>query len=280
MAKEFTRKFLPSDEPQEFPSGNIMLFLIRDTFRLHTLLAFGAVAQILLCAIFPLKWAIVPAAGLLLNSAVTTIIQIKSPQSHIFRDGVVEGRTTSQIPSDKGTFGPEPSAGSVVVFQLGIQYNHPMGVFGPGRKEIAGSFLKMNNDLMRRREELGLLSMSRWRGNERETNNTLLLTYYFKDVHSLNRFAHEELHRKAWDMYLSSTYKKHIGVFHETYVISAKHYESLYANCRPVLLARGMARCEMESGKKWVNTLVSANSSALKTHYSRLGRDANGDVKT
>lgn len=253
--------------------------MIKDAFKLHTLLLFGAIGQILLCAVLPMKWAIVPAAGLLLNAVVTTFIQLMSPGSNSFREGVVDGRVTAQLPSEKGTFGPEAATGSVVVFQLGIQYNHPLGVFGPGRAEVASSFMKMNKDLMARREELGLLGMSRWRGNERETNNTLLLTYYFKDVQSINRFAQEEIHRKGWDMYNASTWKKHVGVFHETYSISAKHFETVYDNCRPVLMGRGLVKCETEAGEKWVNTLVSADTPLLKTQYGRFGRDTKGNVK-
>jgi heme-degrading monooxygenase HmoA len=278
MGNNFVNKALPTDRPMGFPAGNIMMFLIRDTFKLPTIMLFGALLQILVCAVLPMRWAIVPASCLLLNAVVTTIIQLMAPEPNAFKSGVVDGRVTAQLPSEKGTFSSEPSVGEVVVFQLGIQYNHPLGVFGPGRMEVSQSFTKMNDDLMKRRDEFGLLGMSRWRGNERETHNTMLLTYYFKDVQSINRFAHEELHRRGWDQYHASEWKNHIGIFHETYVAPAKHFESIYANCRPVLLGRGLAKCETEAGPKWVNTLVDADNPVLKTHYTRLGRDAKGNI--
>jgi heme-degrading monooxygenase HmoA len=278
MSKEFTRRILPSDDLIKFPEGDIMNFLLKDTFKLRTIVAGGALAQILLCAALPLKWAMVPALCICLNAFVTTLCQLWSPQTSSFLDGVVEDRSTAQLPTEKGNFGSEPATGSVVVFQLGIQYNHPLGVFGPGRKELAAAFMRMNKDLMLRREELGLISVSRWRGNERETNNTFMLTYFFKDVQSLNQFAHEEAHRQGWESYLASDYKRYIGIFHETYVVPRKSYESLYANCRPILFGRGQVACETEAGTKWVNTLVSARDPRLKTHFLRLGRDREGNV--
>lgn len=134
----------------------------------------------------------------------------------------------------------------------------------------------MNENLLERRDELGLINISEWNGGSAATANTRLMTYYFKDVESIHRFAHEEMHRKAWDWYNAGK-MDHIGIFHETFVVPAHSYETIYANCRPLLLGAGLVKCEdMEGERKWRNTLVSADSVELKSQWQRLNRDGNG----
>lgn len=257
----------------------LLQFFLADAFNLRTLVLGGALIQIGLSSILPTRWAIVPASTLLFTSIVKTIFQMLSPRDNLFMKGVIPGRTTAQLPTEFGAFGPDPANQSVVVFHLGIQWNHPLGFFAPGVAEISKHFLAMSQELLLRRDELGLLSVSDWRGAERGRNNTYLIAYYFKDVESIHRFAHEDLHRMAWDNY-ASTKPAHIGVFHETFEVPARAYESMYVNCHPLLLGRGLVACEDKEGEEmWVNTLVSADTPALKTQYARMGRDETGVPK-
>ncbi|KAL4725938.1 hypothetical protein ACLX1H_006612 [Fusarium chlamydosporum] len=124
----------------------------------------------------------------------------------------------------------------------------------------------MSKDLEAHRDEYGLLTSSSWRADERSSNNTLLNIYYFRDVEGLHRFAHGDIHRKAWD-YINKTKPKHIGVFHETYSVPERAYENIYFNCRPVLMGRASVRTTPvgEEEERWTNTLVSADTPALKT---------------
>lgn len=214
-----------------------------------------------------------PSAILLLGYAVTTLIHYLAPASpsNPYTQHVVSGRTTAQLPGPSGSFGAEPAAQGLVVFNLGVQWNHPLGILCPGGKEIAQRFTAMNADLLRRREELGLVSINDWKGASVETASSLVITYYFRDVASIHRFAHEELHRKAWDWYNAHRFP-HIGIFHETFVVPAHSHENIYVNCIPVGLGRGAVRCEDVKGEEqWANTLVSADTPALKTQTSRLG---------
>lgn len=253
-------------------------FFLTDAVSKQTIILGGALLQIILSAILPARWAAVPAAVLLFNSVIKTIIQLRSPHGNDFMTGVIPGRTTAQLPSETGSFGPDPASQSVVVFHLGIQWNHPLGFLAPGARDLSKNYAAMMKDLLSRQEELGLLSVSDWRGKERGCNNTYLLTFYFKDVASIHRFAHEELHRAAWDNFVA-TKPAHIGVFHETFEVPARAYESMYVNCSPLLMGRGQARCETKEGERWVNSLVSADTPALKTQYARMGRDEMGVPK-
>jgi hypothetical protein len=120
--------------------------------------------QIILCAI--------PCATVLLISILTTIQNCFQPKTNPFMTDVVPGRTTAQIPGKNGKYSPEPGKGSVVVFHLGIQYNHPLGIFAPRMLEISNKFLSMQQYILRRKDELGLLAVQNWRGSERSSNNT------------------------------------------------------------------------------------------------------------
>lgn len=103
-----------------------------------------------------------------------------------------------------------------------------------------------------------------------------MTSYYFKNVEAIHQFAHEEMHRKAWDWYKAGTYD-HIGIFHETFVVPAHSYETIYENCKPLMLGAGLVKCgEMEGERKWRNTLVSADNVGLKSQWQRMNRDGNG----
>ncbi|RDL31032.1 Uncharacterized protein BP5553_09821 [Venustampulla echinocandica] len=238
-------------------------FLFSNQFKLQTILSLGSLLQIILCATFPLRYAAVPATTLLLISILTTIQQCFRPQKSPFMVGVLPGRTTAQIPDEFGQYGPELSKGSVVVFHLGIQYNHPLGIFAPHIRQIANQFQAMDEDMVRRKDELGLLGVSMWRGNERSSNNTMLIKYYFKDTESVHQFAREAHHQKAWSYY-NRHKPSYVGIFHETFIVNGG-YENVYVNCYPVLLGRGEVKAtgkQNEEGE-WLGTLVSADNLRL-----------------
>ncbi|KAF7554045.1 hypothetical protein G7046_g6922 [Stylonectria norvegica] len=252
-------------------------FFHKDCFKLQTIVLIGAILQVLLCALVPLRWAVVPAAVLLLNSVLITVFQLLTKSPTEFNAATIPGRATAQFPRADGSFGTQPGAAPVVVFNLGVQWNHPLGLFAPGVMEVSERFIAMDKDLASRREELGLLSGSAWRGDDRKSNNTFVMTYYFKDVESIHRFAHEPLHRETWD-WINASKHTHIGIFHETFCVPAQAYETVYVNCNPVLLGRAAIRVqEAKGGGKWMNSLVNANVPALKTQYARLSRNERGD---
>lgn len=243
---------------------------------------FGALLQLLLCAALPMRWAVVPPCVMLIHSIALTVIQTLSDDKNTFMHGVVPGRTTAQVPSPvDGSFGSRPGAQPVVVFNLGVQYNHPLGMLAPEVKQMGEYFEAMRADLHERRHDLGLLDMSFWRGADRDSNSTMLMTMFFRDLEGLHRFAHEPIHREAWDWWHAKARNpKHIGIFHETFCVPAGAYETLYVNCRPVLMGRGQVRTG-EEGKDqvWRSTLVGADNVLLKTQYSRMDRDENGVPK-
>ncbi|KAF4988018.1 hypothetical protein FDECE_15219 [Fusarium decemcellulare] len=278
---EFQPKLAPTRKPLTYIPKAETFFIFKDGLKPHTVVLVGSILQLVLCAALPLRWAIVPPAILVLNSAITTILQVQSPKSNEYNENVVPGRATAQLPNSNGDFGNKPGAKPVVVFHLGVQVNHPLGLAAPSFNKVAEYFLAMQKELSNRREDFGMLGFSNWRGDERRSNNTLLLVYYFRDIEGLHRFAHEELHRKAWD-WISKSKLKHIGIFHETFCVPAHAYETVYVNCHPVMLGRASVKTtgvQKEEEETWVNSLVSADIPTLKTQWARLSGDEKGNPK-
>ncbi|RBR08702.1 uncharacterized protein FIESC28_10156 [Fusarium coffeatum] len=276
---EFQPKLNPAPKPFKFPSKSGLAFLLKDCFKPQVAIAIGCFIQVVLCAILPFHWAVVPSAAVLLNSLITTLVQVvRIPKPNEFNEGIVPGRVTAQLPSPTGSFGNEPGANSVVVFHLGFQINHPLGLAAPGVDEMNVHFTAMQKELNRNRTDYGFLTSSTWRGDERSSNNSLLIIYYFRDVEGLHRFAHGDYHRKAWD-FMTKTKPKHVGIFHETYSVPAHEYENIYVNCHPVMMGRASVKTTGGDEEKWTNTLVNADVPALKTQYARMSRDEQGIPK-
>ncbi|KAG6014699.1 hypothetical protein E4U41_004784, partial [Claviceps citrina] len=139
---------------------------------------------------------------------------------------------------------------------------------------------------------LGLLSVTNWTGGAAQEASgagadTMLMSYYFRDVESIHRFAHEEMHRAAWDWY-HAVKPHHIGIFHETFVVPAHGHETIYVNCRPLMLGAALVKVggggdgdgdddkEEHRAAAWRNVLVSSDHVGLKSQWQRLNRDAKG----
>ena len=255
--------------------------LIKDTIKLPTILAIGALIQTAIIAVAPARYALIPLVLVLARAIITTIVQTRSPEDNSFATDTVYGRVTAQLPSrSTGAFGTQPAAQSLVVFHLGVRINHPLGPLAPGVKEIGEHFNAMTESMSQRRDEFGMLSTTMWRSTERETNNNLMMIAYFRDIQDLNRFAHDKVHREGWDWYHNFAKKsgnKHIGIYHETFVASPGQYETIYVDCVPTLLGASNVRIKVDDEKHqlqeetWTRALVSADHSALRSQSRRMG---------
>ncbi|OHF04296.1 hypothetical protein CORC01_00635 [Colletotrichum orchidophilum] len=275
-ADRFNGIFKPTESPLWNKSYNVLPLLIKDGFNLTTLFTIGALMQSILFLILPAKYALIPASALGLSSIVSTIMETRSEKSNPYMKGVVRGRTSAQFPNPAtGAIPAVAASQSLVVFHLGVRFNHPMGLLCPGGREIGDFFQEMNKDLAQRASEYGLYHVSNWLGTDGPRNNSLLNIYYFRDVEGLNKFAHDPIHRKGWDWYNSFKQQhSHIGIYHENFVTNAGQYETIYGNMKPLLLGAASVECQNEeSGAKvWVNTLVDANVGPLRGMMRRMGK--------
>jgi fumagillin biosynthesis monooxygenase len=248
--------------------------LTKNSFSFSAIVAIGAVVQSVLFAVLPQRYAFVPIGIIVLNAVVTTIIQVSTPNSNFFISDVVRSKVSAQLPDrETGSHGSEPARKSLVVLHLGARINHPLGVLAPGGRQLGDYFAGLNKELDRRADEFGLLHISLWQGTERHSNNTLMGIYYFHDIEGLNRFAHDKLHREAWD-WIKRPEFKHFGIFHEAFCAAPGAYETVYLNSNQVLMGAADTKCiDENSGEEvWVNSLVNADVSALRGQHARMGR--------
>jgi fumagillin biosynthesis monooxygenase len=250
---------------------------IKNNFKVSTLVLFGAICQIIIFALLPLRWAIVPVLILTIKSVATTSWQLLHPHTNYFMKGVVPGIVSAQLPNRAtGRSGPVPADQQVVCLHIGAQYNHPLGYQAPGAAEVQNRFRQLAIDAYRRADDYGLLGTSSWTCAERPTANTGMAIMYFRDVEGLHRFAHDPMHREAWDWWnkMKDEYP-HIGIFHETFVSPPGGWETIYHHMRPVLMGATSVRCKTEEGEVWVNPLVSAANTTLRGQYGRMNRRGN-----
>ncbi|KAK2606728.1 hypothetical protein N8I77_005459 [Diaporthe amygdali] len=262
-------------------AGDFQPSFLKDSFKLSTIFAIGALIQTIVVLVLPARYALLPLALLLGRSIISTIVQARSLKDNAFTLDVVPGRVTAQLPSrNSGAFGSKPAAQSLVVFHLGVRFNHPLGLLSPGAKEIGDYFTAMTKALSKKREEFGMLHLTNWRATDRETNNTLMIIAYFRDIDALNKFAHDKVHRDGWDWYHQFAKKEgnsHIGIFHETFVTRPGDYETIYVDCPPTLLGASNIKInpgnekESKGEETWSRALVSADHSALRSQSKRMG---------
>jgi hypothetical protein len=99
----------------------------------------------------------------------------------------------------------------------------------------------------------------------------------------LHRFAHDPLHRAAWSFWNGiAASHPHLQIWHELFDVPAGHYESVYANSSPSMLAATTVpvystKASSSSSTAWVPVAVDASSGSLRTSRGRLGRSDGAD---
>lgn len=116
-------------------------------------------------------------------------------------------------------------SGDFVVFMIGMRVNKPWKLHK--WLPVARAMVPMLR-LLSRRAELGLLGMHTWVGPTGP-----LLVQYWRSVEHLERFARDTSlpHHGAWrDFNRRVGTDGDVGIWHETYVVRAGEYETLYGN--------------------------------------------------
>jgi fumagillin biosynthesis monooxygenase len=260
---------------------------IKNQFTLQELFLVGALLQLLLLAVLPSRYALLPTLILFLHTIATTTIQTLSKRHNTFAAGPMPSKSSAQFPSPgydpRASPSPftssTPASQGVVVLHLGVRFNHPLGVLSPGAKQAGEANDACNERLFSvAREKFGCLGYSSWRASERAKNNTIVTIYYFRNLEGLHAFAHDEVHMEVWKWYEQFTRKlgfTHLGVFHEVFVSAPGQYETVYRNMPPVLMAAGSVpvRNEETGEEEWVGMMVDADRKKLWSSALRLGME-------
>jgi Domain of unknown function (DUF4188) len=134
------------------------------------------------------------------------------------------GRHTAQIEGD------------FVVFIIGMRINRLALVHK--WVPVARAMGRMLDEL-HRHPELGLLHVQNWFGGR-----TLMTMQYWRSFDQLHSYAHARNleHLPAWaEFNRKVTGNGSVGIFHETYMVAAGQYESIYADMPRIGLARAGA---------------------------------------
>ncbi|RYP72180.1 hypothetical protein DL770_008010 [Monosporascus sp. CRB-9-2] len=282
-SREFRRLLEPTEgQAQAFETANVV-GSVKDGLKLRTLFVIGALGQIILLKLLPPRVAILPASLLALHSFITTVVQTAGTKHGKYPKDVVRGRSSAQLPDrETGVHGSDPAADSIVVFHVGVSFNHPLGPLAPGGKELGEQFNGVFEALERDPERYGVLGVTQWRGAAGDAKNTLLQVVYFRNVEGLHRFAHDAVHRAAWDFAARlGRMHGHFGFFHETFRVPRGDYETVYLDMPPTLLGNVRVPCPdpaVGGPSRLVSTLVSADHPNLKTMVNRLGRTSKNEL--
>lgn len=144
-------------------------------------------------------------------------------------------RTSVVFPSEKGTQ-EKPSDTSMCAIILGVISNHPLGMLGPGFKEVGDYFEAMCSELANDATTHGYLGYSSWlNAADNATSSEFMSILYFENEDALHAYAHGPLHSKAMQWWRETEKKiPHVGIMHEVFACPKKSWEAYYINYPPV----------------------------------------------
>ncbi|KAK0507188.1 hypothetical protein JMJ35_010226 [Cladonia borealis] len=247
---------------------------IKNNFHLTTWLAAGACIQSILVLVLPRHVALLPAIIYLLVKIINGALITKGYTRNPYLPTPYLKRMTAPIPEADGTLPAKGGEKGVVVFIVGANYNHPLGLFAPGFKQVADYFGNMWKEASSDRERWGFLGKSDAMILPTPGGGNALVTMsYWKSIEHLHAFAQGPSHKLGWDWW-SMTNKQwpHIGIMHETYAVPAGSWENIYQNHHPI----GMAQTkyvinDKESGeKKLVSSFMEAKGGKWKSMLLRM----------
>lgn len=145
-------------------------------------------------------------------------------------------------------------AGDFVVFLIGMRINRPLHIhkWWP----VASAMPKMLREL-KQHPELGLLHAEQWFGR------TVLVVQYWRSMQHLLDYAKakDAAHLPAWRAFNEAVgVDGSVGIWHETYQVSAGGYENIYVNMPPFGLGRVGELREAKSGLQSASGRLSANA--------------------
>jgi len=132
--------------------------------------------------------------------------------------------------------------GDFVVFLIGMRINKPLRVdkWFP----VASAMPKMLKELYSN-PELGLIHHEMW------FSRTIVLIQYWRSIEQLLAYAknRDAEHLPAWQAFNKSIGTDgSVGIWHETYMVSDKKYETVYSNMPPFGLGKAGTLVEARSG--------------------------------
>ena len=139
----------------------------------------------------------------------------------------------------------------LVVFMIGMRINRWFAIHK--WLPVFTAMPPMIKELYTHKDELGFLSMENYFGLR-----TTVMIQYWRSMEDLLSYARDDKHLKAWrDFNRKIGNNKAVGIYHETYQVEKKNYESVYGNMPLYGLGRALKQIpitnEINSTKKRMN---------------------------
>ncbi|KAH7380079.1 hypothetical protein BKA66DRAFT_571155 [Pyrenochaeta sp. MPI-SDFR-AT-0127] len=249
--------------------------VVRDQFPITTWLLIGALIQGTASAFLPYRKIVLvlPVFLVLAFKLVSTVLVLTGICKNEMMEGVIPYRTAVVLPNEKGM--PEKAGeSSVCAIILAVVSHHPLGMLGPGYREVGDQFGAMVKELSNDATTHGFLGSSSWiNADARTTSNEIMNILYFENEHHLHAYAHGPLHTKSM-LWWRETEKSnpHLGIMHEVFACPKNTWEGIYVNYKPVGLGSLTKEVTDVNGQKsWVNSLVKIKGNLLYSK-GRMGR--------
>lgn len=169
--------------------------MVRDQLSIATWLMLGALVQGLL-SFLPYRnlLLVAPVALVIAGKVLTTALQTFGLLRNPWMDGVIPNRAAILFANEHGE-PAVPGDQEVCAVILAARSNHPLGMFGPGFREVGQQFTAMVKELDSDPTKYGYLGSSTWiNSSDRTTGNEQMTMVYFKSLHDCHEFAHGQMH--------------------------------------------------------------------------------------
>ena len=147
---------------------------------------------------------------------------------------------------------------SIVVFLIGMRINKRLAInkWFPVFYAMPG----MIKELYINKDELGFLSMESYFGLR-----TTVMIQYWRSTEDLLAYAKGEKHLKAWKNFNKKVRNNEaVGIYHETYEVMEKNYESIYRNMPVYGLGKAMEHIPITPERLSARQRMNSGSQATK----------------
>ncbi|KAH7039046.1 hypothetical protein B0J12DRAFT_676199 [Macrophomina phaseolina] len=270
-----------SGQRKEWGIPVAMIAIIRDQLTISSWLALGACFQCLLFLAVG-RIAFAPAFLLIFYRVVDTALITNGVKPNPAVEDTIYNKFAVHYPDSDGKYRGQTANKDIVVFHIGARNTHPLGMFAPGNKELGDYFNGLCQDAEKRSEEYGLLGMTAYHVvGDSSTNSEVMTVMFFENLEGLHKFAHDPLHREAWNWWNQKLAKlKHISIWHEVFRSPAGNWEGIYVNSKPRGLAATTVPRTLEKNndalgvkageKGYYYPIVDARKGLLKTSAGRI----------
>lgn len=210
--------------------------MVRDQFSITTWLSIGAIIQATAYTLLPYRniVTILPVILFLGYKVAFTASVLLGLVPNPRMKNVTIGTTTPIFPDEKGAQ-EKASDRTMCAIVLGVISNHPLGILGPGFKEIGDQFDAMCNQMSDDATNYGYLGHSSWlNASDNVTSSEFMSIVYFENEDYLHDYAHGPMHSETmqwWRKVVKDI--PHVGIMHEVFACPKKSWEGIYINYAP-----------------------------------------------